>query len=70
MVSGQWSCKYNWKKRLAKFLELQSHIGHQVSGLPSRMADELDWLEMLVASERVEEWLCTVCGSENSLASR
>ncbi|KAL3155850.1 hypothetical protein ABBQ32_012859 [Trebouxia sp. C0010 RCD-2024] len=34
------------------------------------MADELDWLEMLVASERVEEWLCTVCGSENSLASR
>ena len=34
------------------------------------MADELDWLEMLVASERVEKWLSIVCRSENSLASR
>ena len=34
------------------------------------MADELDWLEMLVASERIEKWLGIVCRSENSLASR
>ena len=34
------------------------------------MADEMDWLEMLVASERIEKWLSIVCRSENSLASR
>lgn len=32
------------------------------------MADELDWLEMLVASERVEKWLGTICSSGASTA--
>lgn len=40
------------------------------SGQQASMADELDWLEMLMASERIEKWLSIVCRSENSLASR
>ena len=40
------------------------------SGQQTSMADELDWLEMLMASERIEKWLSIVCRSENSLASR
>ena len=32
------------------------------------MADELDWLEMLVASERVEKWLDIICNSSASTA--
>ena len=34
------------------------------------MADELDWLEMLVASERIQDWLQTVCSTQASLLSR
>ena len=34
------------------------------------MADELDWLEMLVASERVEKWLGTICSNVHSSAAR
>ncbi|KAA6419328.1 MAG: hypothetical protein FRX49_10727 [Trebouxia sp. A1-2] len=34
------------------------------------MADELDWLELLVASERIEKWLSTLCQTQNSLSTR
>ncbi|KAL0036907.1 hypothetical protein WJX77_004594 [Trebouxia sp. C0004] len=34
------------------------------------MADELDWLELLVASERVETWLSILCRTQNSLSTR
>lgn len=34
------------------------------------MADELDWLELLVASERIEKWLSIVCRTQNSLSTR
>lgn len=60
----------NWKKRLARFPKYNLAVGTKSAISPTSMADELDWLEMLVASERVEKWLCTVCGTENSLASR
>lgn len=34
------------------------------------MADELDWLELLVASERIEKWLSVLCRTQNSLSTR
>ncbi len=34
------------------------------------MADELDWLELLVASERIEKWLSILCRTHDSLSAR